>query len=297
MFQGKVYNVDGGYVDSLKERALSRSYPAFLPDGDEGSAVCFQTNATSDISDHRIQVEKLKGLQQAIVDLVFTVIFVSWLIAAKEDLDMLSRYQAGMTTYVCMHVSFIILQLIYNTAMYKKMRRHIYHLWQLISNCFIVVDLIFTLVGILIMNSQTFYHVEKFESGKSLIKTLVAFTLIRYVVQVLAYLAIVLFIKNKVTEMSTEEQVKYRAIFERVPGVNLVIDDLMGRSQQDTSVEGSCAICTIKMQTNQRVCEVNCHESHVFHEICLRSWLQRCSDKPVCPYCHDYLNVQRDKRG
>ena len=53
-FEGQVYNIDGGYTSDLKQRALSRSYPAYLPDDDEGAGVCFNTAAGPEITNHRI---------------------------------------------------------------------------------------------------------------------------------------------------------------------------------------------------------------------------------------------------
>lgn len=44
----------------------------------------------------------------------------------------------------------------------------------------------------------------------------------------------------------------------------------------------NCAICLREFESNDKVCQLECHPNHIFHSDCTKEWLSR---NHQCPYC------------
>ncbi|XP_057846913.1 probable E3 ubiquitin-protein ligase RHC1A [Cryptomeria japonica] len=43
-----------------------------------------------------------------------------------------------------------------------------------------------------------------------------------------------------------------------------------------------CAICMIEFHVGEEACQMFCHKNHIFHHDCLRRWLERKKECPLC---------------
>ena len=43
-----------------------------------------------------------------------------------------------------------------------------------------------------------------------------------------------------------------------------------------------CVICMIQFVVGEDVCRTSCHQNHIFHNDCLRQWLERRKSCPLC---------------
>lgn len=58
--------------------------------------------------------------------------------------------------------------------------------------------------------------------------------------------------------------------------------------KRNVYAQTNCIICLSDFQENQLICQLACHETHIFHKTCLDEWLKHSEQ---CPMCRITVNI------
>lgn len=74
-----------------------------------------------------------------------------------------------------------------------------------------------------------------------------------------------------------------RVDWHRERQIRRVVEDL-GSVNKNISEEENvmCAICLSDFEAAEEVCQLRCHELHIFHKKCIVQWLKKKNECPVC---------------
>lgn len=91
---------------------------------------------------------------------------------------------------------------------------------------------------------------------------------------------------------------------ERPTSANNKVESVSKHIPQGTNKGGqemkACPIC-LQEFLHERVLRLNCHETHVYHEHCIKPHIDKCQDqgpeKPFCPMCRKVVQTPIPRRG
>ena len=68
-----------------------------------------------------------------------------------------------------------------------------------------------------------------------------------------------------------------------------------GEESLETKKTEECAICLEEFKADDEVDTLNCHQAHVFHHDCIKSWVASQQDKleeMTCPSCRGIVQPE-----
>lgn len=63
-----------------------------------------------------------------------------------------------------------------------------------------------------------------------------------------------------------------------------IAEAIQPTNEQIINSGGSCSICMMNFDTSDRVIILPCSDKHMFHELCIRGWLNLKTTCPICRY-------------
>ena len=87
---------------------------------------------------------------------------------------------------------------------------------------------------------------------------------------------------------SERHGVDYSAVEEQSIEMNNLEIQMQGEMYEMNGDEEECLICAENFEEKDMVIRLNCSSLHVFHEKCLKNWIQI---KPICPVCRSKIRL------